>query len=33
MRGGRRRMLAEDDDAERHGGNCADNLRGNSAGK
>jgi hypothetical protein len=34
--GGRRRsrrMLAEDDDAERDGGNGADNLRGNSAGK
>jgi len=26
-------MLAEDHDAERHGGNSADNLRGNSAGK
>jgi hypothetical protein len=33
---GRRRsrgVLAEDDDAERHGGNGADDLRGNSAGK
>ena len=32
-RGRRRRMLAEDDDAERHRGNGANNLRGNSAGK
>jgi hypothetical protein len=32
-RGRRRHVLAEDDDAERHGGNGADDLRGNPAGK
>jgi hypothetical protein len=32
-RGRRRRVLAEDDDAERHRGNGADDLGGNSAGK
>jgi hypothetical protein len=32
--GGRRgRVLAEDDDAKRHRGNGANDLRGNSAGK
>jgi hypothetical protein len=32
-RGRRRRMPAEDDDAERHRGNGADDLGGNSAGE
>jgi hypothetical protein len=32
-RGRRRRVLAQDDDAERYCGNRADDLRGNSAGK